>query len=96
MPSPQAEAGIAPGAAEAARILLIDDEQRELPFIVGVNCFDGVMAHKADEIREALVVGEDTPIVMCDARKRESAKTTLIELVQHALARASATLRAAR
>ncbi len=71
-------------------------EQRELPFIVGVNCFDGVMAHKADEIREALVVGEDTPIVMCDARKRESAKTTLIELVQHALARASATLRAAR
>jgi len=68
-------------------------EQRELPFIVGVNCFDGVMTHKVDDIREALVVGEDTPIFMCDARKRESAKTTLIELVQHALARASATLR---
>ncbi len=33
MPSPQAEAGIAPGAAEAARILLIDDEQRVLRFV---------------------------------------------------------------
>ena len=41
----------------------------------------------------ALVIGEDTPIVACDARVRESAKTTLIELVQHALARASAVLR---
>jgi hypothetical protein len=39
------------------------------------------------------VVGEDTPIVVCDARVRESAKATLIELVQHALARASAVLR---
>jgi hypothetical protein len=31
--------------------------------------------------------------VVCDARVRESAKATLIELVQHALARASAVLR---
>jgi hypothetical protein len=40
-----------------------------------------------------LVVGSQTPIVFCDARVRESAKATLIELVQHALARASAALR---
>ena len=47
----------------------------------------------SEDVREALVIGEDTPIVACDARVRESAKTTLIELVQHALARASAVLR---
>ena len=68
-------------------------EQRELPFVVAINCFDGVLAHAVEDVREALVIGEDTPIVACDARVRESAKTTLIELVQHALARASAVLR---
>ncbi|HEV8373506.1 MAG TPA: hypothetical protein VGR68_09890, partial [Actinomycetota bacterium] len=68
-------------------------EQRELPFIVAINCFDGVLTHAVDDVREALVVGDETPIVVCDARVRESAKATLIELVQHALARASAVLR---
>jgi signal recognition particle receptor subunit beta len=68
-------------------------EQRELPFVVAINCFDGVLAHAIEDVREALVIGEDTPIMACDARVRESAKTTLIELVQHALARASAVLR---
>jgi uncharacterized protein len=68
-------------------------EQRELPFIVAINCFDGVMTHSVEDVREALVVGEQTPVVFCDARVRDSAKATLIELVQHALARASATLR---
>ena len=68
-------------------------EQRELPFVVAINCFDGVLAHAVEDVREALVIGPDTPIVACDARVRESAKTTLIELVQHALARASAVLR---
>ena len=68
-------------------------EQRELPFVVAINCFDGVLAHAVEDVREALVIGQETPIVACDARVRESAKTTLIELVQHALARASAVLR---
>jgi uncharacterized protein len=68
-------------------------EQRELPFVVALNCFDGIQTHAIEDVREALVIGEDTPIVACDARVRESAKTTLVELVQHALARASAVLR---
>src|SRR6266540_355054 len=57
------------------------------------DCFAAVMAHSADDVREALVIGPDTPVVFCDARVRDSAKATLIELVQHALARASAALR---
>jgi signal recognition particle receptor subunit beta len=67
-------------------------EQRELPFVVAINCFNGLLAHAVEDVREALAVGEEVPIVLCDARQRESAKTTLIELVQHALARASAAL----
>jgi signal recognition particle receptor subunit beta len=48
-------------------------EQRELPFVVAINCFDGVLAHAVEDVREALVIGEETPIVACDARVRESA-----------------------
>jgi signal recognition particle receptor subunit beta len=67
-------------------------EQRELPFVVAINCFDGVLAHAIDDVREALVIGPDTPIVACDARVRESAKSILIELIQQAMVRAVATL----
>src|SRR6266487_2160424 len=61
-------------------------EQRELPFIVAINCFNGLLAHAVEDVRDALAINEDTPILLCDARTRESAKATLIELVQHALA----------
>jgi len=67
-------------------------EQRALPFVVAVNCFNGLLAHAVEDVRDALAINEDTPILLCDARTRESAKATLIELVQHALARASAAL----
>src|SRR5262245_27107269 len=68
-------------------------EQRGLPFVVATNCFYGEMLHTVDAVREALVVGEDIPIVLCDARQRESAKAVLIEVVQHAVMRASGALR---
>ena len=68
-------------------------EQRELPFVVAVNCFDGVVRHQPGDVREALAVAEDVPVLLCDARVRESAKTVLIEVVQHALVRASGALR---
>ena len=61
-------------------------EQRGLPFVVGVNCFDGVVTHAVADVREALAVAEDLPIVLCDARVRDSAKATLVELLQHAIA----------
>jgi hypothetical protein len=38
-------------------------------------------------------LGEDVPVVLCDARVRDSAKAVLIEVVQHALLRASGALR---
>jgi uncharacterized protein len=60
-------------------------ERRQIPFIVAVNCFDQAERYTEDEIRGALAVPAHVPIVMCDARKRDSAKLTLIRLVKHAM-----------
>jgi signal recognition particle receptor subunit beta len=60
-------------------------EARNLPFVVAVNAFDGVLQHRPEEVREALQLGADVPVLVCDARERESAKHTLIAVVEHAL-----------
>lgn len=60
-------------------------EARNLPFVVAVNAFDGVLQHRPDEVREALSLGPDVPVLVCDARQRDSAKQTLIAVVEHAL-----------
>ena len=64
-------------------------EEHRIPFVVGMNCFDGQALHSPDDVREALAVSPDTPVVLLDARERESTKSTLLELVQHALVRAT-------
>jgi signal recognition particle receptor subunit beta len=60
-------------------------EDRELPYVVGVNCFDGLLHHRVEDIREALTIDAKVPIVTCDARNRQSTKQILITLVEHAL-----------
>lgn len=65
-------------------------EDRSLPYLVGVNCFDGVLGHSLDDIREALAIDSAVPIIPCDARVRESTKNTLISLVEHAMRRSVA------
>ncbi len=64
-------------------------EEAGLPFVVAMNCFDGDVSHPPEAVREALGISPDTPIVLTDARDRTATKSTLVELVQHALARAS-------
>jgi signal recognition particle receptor subunit beta len=60
-------------------------ERRGTPFIVAVNCFDGSRSYEAAEVQLALNLDHDVPVIMCDARHRESAKETLIALVEHAM-----------
>jgi len=60
-------------------------EARNLPFVVAVNAFDGVVQHRPEEVREALALSPEVPVLVCDARQRESAKQTLIAVVEHAL-----------
>ena len=61
-------------------------ESRKLPYLVAVNCFDGAPRYAAEEVREALAIAPEIPLVLCDARQRESAKSVLITLVEHAIA----------
>jgi uncharacterized protein len=60
-------------------------EQRETPFIVGVNCFNGSRNFHPADIRAALDLDQEVPIILCDARLRSSGKTVLITLVEHAI-----------
>jgi signal recognition particle receptor subunit beta len=62
-------------------------ERRGIPFIVAVNEFDGAWPHTTEEVRQALDIDQEIPIIPCDARDRESAKRVLVELVQHTMRR---------
>ncbi|GAB3112046.1 ATP/GTP-binding protein [Streptomyces calidiresistens] len=57
-------------------------EHHGTPFIVARNDFGGP-AHSAEEVREALDLSDDVPLVECDARSRNSSKFVLISLVEH-------------
>ncbi|MEV0482532.1 ATP/GTP-binding protein [Streptomyces sp. NPDC050508] len=60
-------------------------ERRSIPFVVGVNCFEGADRYPVDAVRQALDLDEDVPLMLCDARDRASVKEVLIEVVQHAM-----------
>jgi signal recognition particle receptor subunit beta len=60
-------------------------EQRGTPFMVAVNCFDGSDRYEPDDVRIALDLDPDVPILNCDVRRRGSAKQVLVTLVEHAL-----------
>ncbi len=60
-------------------------EQRGIPFVVGVNCFDGARRYRSESVRSALDLDPRIPVVMCDARQRASCRDALIALVEHSL-----------
>ncbi|MFC4533856.1 GTP-binding protein [Sphaerisporangium dianthi] len=60
-------------------------EQRGTPFIVAVNCFDGAEQHEPEDVRIALDLDPEIPVLLCDVRRRASAKVVLVTLVEHAL-----------
>jgi signal recognition particle receptor subunit beta len=60
-------------------------ERRHIPFIVAVNCFAGAREYALKEVQAALNLGSGIPVLLCDARVKESGKKVLITLVQHAM-----------
>jgi signal recognition particle receptor subunit beta len=60
-------------------------EDHQLPYVVAINCFDQVLHHRIEDVRDALTIEQSVPMVTCDARNRESTTETLIKLVEHAL-----------
>lgn len=78
------------GAVVLADVRRLDDsfpsvsyfEKQDLPFIVAVNCFDDAPSYDPAEIRLALDLDEDVPLILCDARDRGSVQAALICLVE--------------
>ncbi|MEV6213942.1 ATP/GTP-binding protein [Nocardia sp. NPDC051833] len=56
-------------------------EHQGTPFVVACNDFGG--SHQPQDVRDALDLDPAVPLVMCDARSRESSKQVLIALVEH-------------
>ncbi|TDB70793.1 ATP/GTP-binding protein [Micromonospora sp. KC723] len=64
-------------------------ERAGLPFAVGVNAFDGRIAHDLGAIRWALAIGDHVPLVRFDARDRRSVRDALLVVLDRALDRAT-------
>ncbi|WP_406193263.1 ATP/GTP-binding protein [Kitasatospora sp. NBC_01560] len=58
-------------------------EDRGVPFVVAVNTFPEAPAYPTEELRAALDLPADVPIVACDARTRGSSRDTLLALMHH-------------
>jgi len=62
-------------------------EEHEIPFLIGVNAFDQAQRFDLEEVRDALGIGPDVPVLECDARRRESVKEILVALTEEVLAK---------
>jgi uncharacterized protein len=65
-------------------------ERRGTPFVVAVNCFNGEQRHTPDRVRDALDLDPHVPVVLCDARDRQSSKMVFVALLEHVMSLASA------
>ncbi len=63
-------------------------ERAGLPFVVGVNTFNGQLGYSLDEVRWALAVRDDVPVLSFDARFRGSVRDALLVVLDQALDRA--------
>ncbi|MBT2226094.1 ATP/GTP-binding protein [Nonomuraea sp. NEAU-A123] len=61
-------------------------ESRGIPFVIGVNCFHGVKDRTQEEIRKALDLDPQVPLVLCDARDRTAGRDVLLALIEHLMA----------
>jgi signal recognition particle receptor subunit beta len=62
-------------------------ERYGLEYAIAVNSFTQGTVYEEAEVREALDLLPDTPVVYCDARDRRSSARALIALVRHLLTR---------
>ena len=65
-------------------------EKTGVPFVVAINAFEGVLRHHPDDVREALDIPANVPVIVTDARSRSAVRDTLIALVRHAMQATSA------
>lgn len=65
-------------------------EKLDMPFVVAVNLFDGELSHALADLRWALAINDETPLITFDAREKLSVRDALLALLRHALAQTSA------
>lgn len=63
------------------------ENDSDVPFIVAVNLFDGEQSHDPADVRDALQLSPDVPMVACDARDRRSVVETLTASLTHTMRR---------
>ncbi|PJN42769.1 ATP-binding protein [Streptomyces sp. CB02959] len=56
-----------------------------LPYVVAVNHFEGTERYDVEDVRDALTVPPEVPVVVMDARRRPTVIQALLALVGHAL-----------
>jgi len=60
-------------------------EAHQAPFVLAVNRFDGAERFDVEEVREALGLGPDVPVLDCDARARASVRDVLAALMDRVI-----------
>jgi signal recognition particle receptor subunit beta len=65
-------------------------EHTDVPFVVAVNRFHGALAHELEDVRWALAIADETPLVSFDARDRRSVVDVLLMVLHRSLDRAVA------
>ncbi|MFF3483233.1 ATP/GTP-binding protein [Streptomyces sp. NPDC002701] len=58
-------------------------ERQDVPFVIALNVFPDSRDHPVEEIRDALDISPDIPVVACDARDRASSRDVLVALIRH-------------
>jgi signal recognition particle receptor subunit beta len=53
--------------------------------VVAVNQFPGAKQYQVSSVRTALDLDPDIPVLLCDARDRQSVKEVLITLLEYVL-----------
>jgi uncharacterized protein len=59
-------------------------EKVDLPFAIAINCFDGQLAHQLEDVRWALAVRDDVPLITFDAREKLSVRNALLTVLRNA------------
>ncbi|MEW2380090.1 ATP/GTP-binding protein [Micromonospora sp. NPDC047812] len=63
------------------------EQDSDVPFVVCVNLFDGALTHHLEDVREALTLPAEVPLITCDAREPSSVARALLAVVEHTMAR---------
>jgi hypothetical protein len=61
------------------------ENDSDVPFIIVVNLFDGVQTHSLEEIRDALELSGQVPLIAADARDRRSVIDSLTATLTHTM-----------